>query len=85
MDAGSSDDITTDDTTLTTTTADAAGIPRQLDPPVPVKVNHHSIELSWANQEGQAGPTTGTNRPCYTIDMEDCSKGTKGDFITIYR
>lgn len=57
-------------------------VPRQPDPPVPVKVNHHSIELSWANQ---TPPVSGPNRPCYTVEMEDCSKSTKGDFVTVYR
>lgn len=79
-DAGSSDDTTTEDTT------DSTGVPRQPEPPVPIKVNHHSIELTWGHHtDHQATPATGTNRPCYTIEMEDCSKGTKGEFVTVYR
>lgn len=73
------------DNSSTGNATEITGIPRQLDPPIPVKVDHHSIELSWANQQDQAGPVTGANRPCYTVEMEDCSKGTKGDFITVYR
>lgn len=56
-------------------------IPMQPDPPLPVKVNHHSVELSWGTPQEAV---TGANRPCYTVEMEDCSSP-NGGFITVYR
>lgn len=58
------------------------GIPRQPTPPVAVRANHHSIELTWG---WDSGPYTGSQRPCYTLEMEDCSKGLNGGYVTVYR
>lgn len=58
------------------------GIPRQPNPPVPVRVNHHSIELTWGWANN---PHSVSHRPCYTLEMEDCSKGLNGGYVTMYR
>jgi hypothetical protein len=60
------------------------GTPEQPTAPVPVRVNHHSIELTW----GWADSGSRDHRPCYTLQIEDCSKGgTGGDggYVTVYR
>lgn len=47
------------------------------NPLVPLKVTHNSVELTWGS------PTKpSSQRPCYTVEMEDCSTG---GYVTVYR
>ena len=58
------------------------GVPSQPAPPSLVKANHHSVELTWGPEEK---PPPGPKRPCYTVEMQDTSKGQNGEYVTVYR